>query len=61
MKLRASLERKETRGLSYRSDYPYRDDENYLCLMLVQKQADGSMTVSKEPVKDEWKGVDTGL
>lgn len=56
MKLRASLARKETRGLSYRSDYPYRDDENFLCYMLVQKQADGSMEVTKQPVKDEWKG-----
>ncbi|MGN1406685.1 MAG: hypothetical protein ACI4WM_10450, partial [Erysipelotrichaceae bacterium] len=56
MKLRASLARKETRGLNYRSDYPYRDDKNFLCLMLVSKQADGSMAVNKEPVKDEWKG-----
>lgn len=56
MKLRASLARKETRGLNYRSDYPYRDDENFLCLMLVKKEADGSMSVNKEPVKDEWKG-----
>mgnify|MGYP002622796936 FL=1 len=56
MKLRASLARKETRGLSYRSDYPYRDDENFLCYMLVEKQEDGSMEVRKQPVKDEWKG-----
>ena len=56
MKLRASLARKETRGLSYRSDYPYRDDENFLCYMLVEKQEDGSMMVRKQPVKDEWKG-----
>ena len=56
MKLRASLARKETRGLSYRSDYPYRDDENFLCYMLVEKQEDGSMKVRKQPVKDEWKG-----
>ena len=56
MKLRASLARKETRGLSYRSDYPYRDDENFLCYMLVEKQEDGSMDVRRQPVKDEWKG-----
>jgi len=56
MKLRASLERKETRGLNYRSDYPYRDDENFLCYMLVQKQEDGSMAVTKQPVKEEWMG-----
>lgn len=56
MKLRASLARKETRGLSYRSDYPYRDDENFLCYMLVQKNDDGTMTVRKQPIKDGWKG-----
>ena len=56
MKLRASLARKETRGLNYRSDYPYRDDENFLCYMLVEKQQDGSMSIRKQPVKDEWKG-----
>lgn len=56
MKLRASLARQETRGLNYRSDFPYRDDENFLCYMLVQQQEDGSMAVSKQPVKDEWKG-----
>ena len=56
MKLRASLAREETRGLSYRSDFPYRDDENFLCYITVQKAEDGTMTVDKVPVKDEWKG-----
>ena len=56
LKLRASLARKETRGLSYRSDYPYRDDENFLCLMLCQKQEDGSCEVRKQEIPDEWKG-----
>ena len=56
MKLRASLARQETRGLNYRSDYPYRDDDNFLCYMLVQRQEDGSMAVSKQPVKEEWTG-----
>jgi succinate dehydrogenase/fumarate reductase flavoprotein subunit len=55
MKLRASLKRKESRGLHYRSDYPYRDD-NFLCYITVQKGDNGSMTLSKVDIKDEWKG-----
>ncbi len=56
MKLRAGLERKESRGLHYRADYPYRDDQNFLAYMTVRKGKDGSMTVSKVDIKDEWKG-----
>ena len=56
MKLRAGLAREETRGLHYRSDFPYRDDKNFLCYITVQKGADGRMTTAKVPVKDEWKG-----
>lgn len=56
MKLRAGLAREETRGLSYRADFPYRDDENFLCYITVQKDEDGKMVTGKVPVKDEWKG-----
>lgn len=56
MKLRAGLAREETRGLSYRADFPYRDDENFLCYITVQKGEDGKMVTGKVPVKDEWKG-----
>ena len=56
MKLRASLAREETRGLHYRADFPYRDDENFLCYITVQKDADGNMTTGKVDIKDEWKG-----
>lgn len=56
MKLRASLERKESRGTNYRSDYPYRDDESYLCYIAITKGDDGSMALDKIPVKDEWTG-----
>lgn len=54
-KLLASLERKESRGYHYRTDYPYRDD-NYLCYITVQQNADGGMDVEKVDIKDEWKG-----
>jgi succinate dehydrogenase/fumarate reductase flavoprotein subunit len=60
MKLRASLERKESRGASYRTDYPFRDDKNFLCYITLTKGKQGEMVVGKVPVKDAWKG-DTGL
>ncbi len=56
MKLRASLARKESRGAFYRSDYPFRDDKNFLCYITLSRGADGKMAVSKVPVKDAWKG-----
>lgn len=56
MKLRASLERKESRGTQYRSDFPYRDDDNFLCYITCTKADDGSMQLAKVPVKDEWTG-----
>ncbi len=55
MKLRASLARKESRGNHYRSDIPYRDDENFLCYVTVQKTEDG-MTVDKVKLPEEWVG-----
>lgn len=55
MKLRASLARKESRGNHYRADVPYRDDENFLCYVTVQKAADG-MTVDQVPLPEEWVG-----
>ena len=56
MKLRAGLERKESRGVHYRSDYPYRDDKNFLCYIAARKGQDGSMSLSKIDIKNEWKG-----
>ena len=56
IKLRASLERKESRGFCYRNDYPFRDDENYLCYITASKGEDGSVKLERVPVKDEWKG-----
>lgn len=56
IKLRESLERKESRGYCQRTDYPYRDDENFLCYITARKGDDGEMILEKVPVKDEWKG-----
>jgi succinate dehydrogenase/fumarate reductase flavoprotein subunit len=56
MKLRASLAREESRGAHYRTDFPYRDDKNFLCYIGLKKDDKGQMIVSKIDVKDEWKG-----
>lgn len=56
MKLRASLARRESRGNHYRADIPYRDDNSFLCYITVQKSPDGSMTMDKIPLPDEWTG-----
>ncbi len=56
MKLRASLARQESRGNHYRADIPYRDDENFLCYITVQKGADGAMVTDKVMLPDEWTG-----
>lgn len=56
IKLRESLERKESRGYNQRSDYPYRDDENYLCYITARKGDNGEMLIERIPIKDEWKG-----
>lgn len=56
MKLRAGLARRESRGSHYRADIPYRDDENFLCYITVQKGEDGKMRTRKIPVPEEWTG-----
>lgn len=55
IKLRSGLARKESRGMHYRTDYPYRDD-SYLGYFTVTKTASDPMKVDFVPVKDEWKG-----
>jgi succinate dehydrogenase/fumarate reductase flavoprotein subunit len=52
MMVSAALFREESRGLQYREDFPNRDDENWLCHVVIE-QKDGEMTLSKKPI-DEW-------
>ncbi len=56
LKLRASLARKESRGNTYREDYPFRDDDNFLCYLTQRKQPDGQIKLEKVPIPDEWAG-----
>lgn len=54
IKLRCSLERKESRGMHHRVDYPYRDDA-YLGYFAATKTDDG-MDIEFVDIPDEWKG-----
>lgn len=56
MKLRASLARRESRGNHYRSDFPYRDDENFLCYIIVRKDENEKMYTEKISIPEEWSG-----
>jgi len=53
MKLRASLFRTESRGTHFREEYPYRDDKDWLALILI-KDNNGKMELSKKSVPKEW-------
>ncbi len=53
MKLRASIERKESRGAHFREDYPTRRDP-YGLKWITLKNVDGEMTLSEVPIPEEW-------
>lgn len=54
MRLRSALFRTESRGNHYREDYPFRDDENWLCWTKL-KNENGHMVLEKVPVPEEWR------
>ncbi len=54
MKLRSGLAREESRGTHIREDFPYRDDENFLCWIKLVKK-DGKMVAVKHPIPEEWR------
>ena len=56
MKLKANLFRTESRGMHYREDYPYHDDENWLCHVGVYKDENGEVRCKKIDIPDSWKG-----
>ena len=55
LKLRASLARRESRGNHYRTDIPYRDDENFLCY-ITQRQDGTDISTEKVPLPKAWTG-----
>ncbi len=56
MKLKANLFRTESRGMHYREDYPFRDDQNWLCHVGVYKDETGEIRCKKIEIPDKWKG-----
>lgn len=57
MTARASLMRTETRGSFLRSDYPKRDDDNWMCWVGV-KLVNGKMTTEKFPIDMSFYSAD---
>jgi succinate dehydrogenase / fumarate reductase flavoprotein subunit len=57
---RAAIERKESRGAQFRDDYPQKDDAYGTFNLIIRKAADGSMTLTREPIPpmpDELKNI----
>ena len=51
MKLRASLQRTETRGSHHREDYPERNDDEWIAWIKIRRGGDGSMQLVKHPIE----------
>ncbi len=56
----AALMRKESRGSHYRSDYPERDDDNWLSNIFVSRDGQGNMELRKEWINEEQGWEDQG-
>jgi len=49
---RSALERKESRGAQFRDDYPAKDTDFGKINVMVKKDTDGRMKVSREPIPE---------
>jgi succinate dehydrogenase / fumarate reductase, flavoprotein subunit len=49
---RSAIERKESRGAQFRDDYPAKDADFGKINVMVKKDADGTMKVSREPIPE---------
>ena len=58
MMVSSALFREESRGLQYREDFPYRDDKNWLCHVVIE-QKDSKMSLSKKSIKEWWPDLET--
>jgi succinate dehydrogenase/fumarate reductase flavoprotein subunit len=56
---RASLVRQESRGAMYRTDYPFTDDDRWLCNLVLQRR-DGQWEVQERPVKELYVSLPRG-
>jgi succinate dehydrogenase / fumarate reductase flavoprotein subunit len=48
---RTAVERKESRGAHFREDFPTKSDEFSTFNFTIKKGADGSMQLTREPLK----------
>jgi succinate dehydrogenase/fumarate reductase flavoprotein subunit len=46
----AALERKESRAVHQRADYPEKDDQNWRCHVVLTKGEEGKIQASTRPV-----------
>ena len=60
LKVRAKLERKESRGHHYRKDYPMRDD-SYLHYITETKGEDGNVVFGKVELPERWTRFERSL
>ena len=57
--VRASLARRESRGAMYRVDYPFTDDDRWLCNLVLESR-DDQWVLREEPVRELYVSLPRG-